>query len=788
MSISRPASPVSGNAVVPARLLRAELVHVAKGLHETQVLVARQAWTQAEGDPPSGDFVLQGHEGDAEAANTVLSAFTHTLGIRNATEDLAYRFPDHGPEMGPQEWTFLQDRVFTITDTGFDHLSPYGHEHLDPILEEVRGTLRQLSSGAVNTVAAGQRLAGDYAGLYKDWEYVRLARTEMAHAWEVGREHVLTNVFGAQRGHYSKVAEDFELKFGGIPVHPNCNCASDVIEGPDGNLYMMIRPNPSACFLCNEVADEILAAIEGVERLPFVPDDEQVAAGIVYAGPDAPPVAPPVGVAKPPAARPSVTTETIPPVNDRVSISEPPRESEYRRKGPSVEEYQAKTKEYWEKVLSGDVTASRQVVRRSVPSLRLMDDASLDRMIAETRGIIQGKGLRGIHGAPRVEDFYRTDEAVSALWKRYEEAYNSNAVGFKGKKADKFHAGVAWGDAGPMEKGDRLVSDANYEWRRFLERKNKGFKKFLNEGAAGDRKKAWEKWWDETAPRTAGVIEHGLPAGDAGYTAAQKAFEQRRNGFAEIDKAFGDGDLNPLQRRAQLAKKKLLTEEIADAYFDGAAVRSHEDAQRRARASVSAWGVDPKYKKGAEKAAYRIYRLSCDEVADGLHDSNVEYRQAEDARAQAIAPVYDKAGKLLQRAKVDAHSDTSDATHLHELLHVVEDLYATGNDPKGRGRRATAIGAAIRDLYADDPEDVKNFGSGYKTNEKYIVGPWRERYTGKVYADYGATEVLSMAGSHAAGIGTLLSNGSEFDSFTKDDHLAFLLGVLRGALERPEAD
>ena len=802
MSISRPASPVTGKHT-PARLIRAELVHVAEGLHRTQVLVARRAWDQAEGDPPPGDFVLHGNERDAAAVNTCLSAFTHTLGVRNATEDLGERFPNHAPEMGPEEWVFLQDRVFTIVDTGFDHLSPYGHEHLDPILEEIRSTLLRLSSGGINTVSAGQRLAEDYPGLYKDWEYVRLARTEMAHAWEVGREHVLTNVFGADRGPYSKVAEEFELRFGGIPVHPNCNCGSDVVEGPDGNLYMIIRPNASACLLCNEVADEIVAAVEGVERLPYVPDDEQLAAGAVFLNPDGVPDPMPVPPAAgttakpPPAARPSVTGERVASVTDKATLTQSPRQSvSYGTHYKETKEGRAAHREeYWNRAIPADPIEARKAARRTHSMFRLMEDDALDRYIEGGREVlVKRPGHRATQSGPRMSDFYDTDETVGSVWDRYVAKRKTGATGFKGKRADKLFESLAnssrYGPPGRIEAGDRLLESADDAWRSFLGRKQKGFDKEVRDTKRSVGAAAWADWQKKTLVETEKVAGYGRTAHGAGTKAARKAWGARRAEWLAIDEELrvNRRNLDSETRQTLRGMKQEIQDEAADAYIDAASIRSHKDAQKRAAATLKAWGVPVEYRDSAKKALYRAYRLSSDDVADMLHASVADYNPSGRERASATAANFLDDGSLRYKAKINVSRWTSDATHLHELVHVLEGSLESSGDWRGKGRGPVSPGITFRDAHATgDPMREVPLGGGYRGDEKYVEGPWFNNYTGKTYGLKQGTEGLAMAATHLADIGKFLALNKEFDAFTNDTHIPYLLGVLQGAVDRQKA-
>jgi len=163
------------------------------------------------------------------------------------------------------DWAAAAARAAWQYEQGMALLSDSARERLGPYLEVVREDLARMVAGKLNPIQAGARLSAQIKALeaegggvtegarYSPYEFSRLARTEAAFAY--GEEQRAEAQ--AQGADTSAIDE----RGGWVPVHPNCMCANEVTEGPDGRLYVTLDPAPSACELCLGLARDVDGAI-----------------------------------------------------------------------------------------------------------------------------------------------------------------------------------------------------------------------------------------------------------------------------------------------------------------------------------------------------------------------------------------------------------------------------------------------------------------------------------------------------------------------------------------------
>jgi len=235
--------------------------HSARRLHELRSRVLAASWVQAgaEAVPEITDeWVLQNLP-DVRATAVMASMVTHTLSY-GSTLDECLRLLDQG-RLSLEEWKLLESRCLAIWDEGLDKVAPANRPRLQPAWEQIRALMARVAQGGVNPIAASDWLLRDYLPMYRSYEFLRLIRTEAAYADNVARNTVFRETLGANSEAMDAVADAQGLTFRGPPVHPNCLCGTDCVLGTDGRYHLFLNPAPSACWLCQQVADLMLDAI-----------------------------------------------------------------------------------------------------------------------------------------------------------------------------------------------------------------------------------------------------------------------------------------------------------------------------------------------------------------------------------------------------------------------------------------------------------------------------------------------------------------------------------------------
>lgn len=208
---------------------------------------------KADGDP---EWTLD--EADAAPASTV--------------------FQTYASEFAKGQWAVNQDRPLSEAELaagvaraeyqaarGLELLSDSARQRLTPFLEQTQQALVDMAQGRLNPIQAGARLAEQFnkleaqaggttaEGSYSPYEFSRLARTEAAFAdTEVRRAEL--DAAGAD-------SSAVEAQGGWAPIHPNCMCLNEEVEGTDGKFYVVLDPSAAACDLCLDIAAQIEAAI-----------------------------------------------------------------------------------------------------------------------------------------------------------------------------------------------------------------------------------------------------------------------------------------------------------------------------------------------------------------------------------------------------------------------------------------------------------------------------------------------------------------------------------------------
>ena len=210
---------------------------------------------KAEGDNP---FAFNLDEADAETAGTLTAVYMHEIGAAQVAEA-------HGLQRTAAQAQAGLDRADYYRTEGMALLRESARTRLKPIIGDLHDGLRSMVEGNINPLAAAQAFqrqlalvesAGGVAGVqgqYAPFEWARLCRTEAAFAYSAAEGKALDD-------EYEPDWTAVDAAGGRVPVHPNCVCGQDVVE-VNGKWYGILDPAPSACELCQDIADEILAAI-----------------------------------------------------------------------------------------------------------------------------------------------------------------------------------------------------------------------------------------------------------------------------------------------------------------------------------------------------------------------------------------------------------------------------------------------------------------------------------------------------------------------------------------------
>ncbi len=223
-------------------------------LKKTQVALASVRRLQKAGD----DFNFDLEEEDAEVAGTLTAVYAHSFTAAGMTEKLTEK------PLTPGQLQEAAGRVAFQREQGLAKLSAGARQALGPVMDTAERALQGMVEGRVNPIQAAQEMQrmlalaeqqpGFDPNLYQPYQWARLARTEAAFADTAAREAAYREEYGEVD--YSAI----EAAGARIPIHPSCLCSEEILE-IDGKWFVYIDAAPSACELCQELADEVLAAI-----------------------------------------------------------------------------------------------------------------------------------------------------------------------------------------------------------------------------------------------------------------------------------------------------------------------------------------------------------------------------------------------------------------------------------------------------------------------------------------------------------------------------------------------
>lgn len=154
-----------------------------------------------------------------------------------------------------------------LLEEGFDRLSDNGRMRLSGILRNetypggsVRGILQDAMAEGENPIATARTLSTRFSA-YRDWEFARLARTEVAFAQQRGMREEWT-----AEGYTVPLATEDDTDHGIVagsnfphsPFHPNCVCS----EIPDPETGLLIPDiADTACSFCLAIRDRLFGML-----------------------------------------------------------------------------------------------------------------------------------------------------------------------------------------------------------------------------------------------------------------------------------------------------------------------------------------------------------------------------------------------------------------------------------------------------------------------------------------------------------------------------------------------
>lgn len=139
-----------------------------------------------------------------------------------------------------------------VLDHGFERLSPEGRDALGPILSTLREQLNALTYGTVNPFSVSQFWTQQFDE-YTDWQFARLARTEVAFGFMTGKLAGLMDQYDA--------SEEALLAHSALPpIHPNCMCDVQPLTVGD-EIWLYLDTQLEACPTCHALADLVLDEI-----------------------------------------------------------------------------------------------------------------------------------------------------------------------------------------------------------------------------------------------------------------------------------------------------------------------------------------------------------------------------------------------------------------------------------------------------------------------------------------------------------------------------------------------
>lgn len=191
--------------------------------------------------------------GDAEVVGAIWATYTSAIEQARVREQA-------GQEFTEADLRVLADAAQLQVEQGLALLSDDARTRLAPIIAYLNRNLTDMVSRNINPIQAGARmqemllLVGGAGGegappQYSPYEWSRLCRTEAAFAQTAAQREYYQREFGAK-------ADALE-RFGEPPIHPQCMCGLIAIEH-EGETWMLIETTPTACGLCNDIADQML--------------------------------------------------------------------------------------------------------------------------------------------------------------------------------------------------------------------------------------------------------------------------------------------------------------------------------------------------------------------------------------------------------------------------------------------------------------------------------------------------------------------------------------------------
>lgn len=213
--------------------------------------------------PPPGDSIPETlfDDDDADIAATILGSFSHIIG--------AGKWSDiRNKPLTPEERKRIADAVLWQQQQGLALLSDSARARLLPVLKNLNGYLDQFLAGGYNAIEVGRELSdlfnthwveGPLRVLYTDYEFSRLARTEIAFAYTAGVRNEL------QAEGVSWAAMD-AVGVSDPPHHPNCQCELGTIMGEDGIEYAVSDITPRACEFCIAISEATYSAVDNLDN------------------------------------------------------------------------------------------------------------------------------------------------------------------------------------------------------------------------------------------------------------------------------------------------------------------------------------------------------------------------------------------------------------------------------------------------------------------------------------------------------------------------------------------
>lgn len=199
---------------------------------------------------------FEGFSGDdADIAATILASFSHLIGAGSFSET-------RDRELTDEERAEIAAAVKFQQEQGLALLSESARERIGAVLDQLNEYLVRFASGEMSAIEAGRELAalladswegGPLSGLYSEYEFSRLARTEAAFQYNATELAMLR-----EEGVSEAILEQFGVN---IPIHPNCLCAYSTIAGTDGKEYVVIDAGPVACEICEAVSYDMFSAV-----------------------------------------------------------------------------------------------------------------------------------------------------------------------------------------------------------------------------------------------------------------------------------------------------------------------------------------------------------------------------------------------------------------------------------------------------------------------------------------------------------------------------------------------